>query len=61
MITDVQEYVCTNMYRQLSIVCPILVNIGKRRSLETGEYRDKISDQRLHATYPINRATFSNK
>ncbi|XP_043593681.1 zwei Ig domain protein zig-8-like isoform X1 [Bombus pyrosoma] len=34
------------MYWQLSIVCPILVNSGKRRSPETEGYRDKVSGAR---------------
>lgn len=52
------------MYQYVPSVVNCLSNTCKHRetgSLETGEYRDKISDHRQHATYPINRATFLNK
>ena len=53
------------VYQYVPSVVNCLSNTCKHRetgiSGEYGEYRDKISDQRWRATYPINRATFLNK
>ena len=50
------------VYQYVPSVVNCLSNTCKHRetgiSGEYGEYRDKISDQRRRATYPINRATY---